>query len=164
MTPGPLNPLPRAGVIAYDVTACLGCRECEVACSLGHTGECNPELSRIRIDLDDFTPGYPDIRVCKQCDWPACLLACAARWPDQPMRIDERTGARYVDADLCHGCGACVTACPLTPERPVIFQQAERPRIAFKCDLCHERDTGPLCVAVCPGQALTYLPAEERRA
>ena len=156
--------LPRSGVIQVDRHTCLTCRECEVACSLYHEGECNPELSRIRVDFDDFVPGFPDVRVCKQCDWPACYYACAARWEDPAMYIDPATGARRVDQSKCRGCGDCVRACPLAPERMVIFfKTAGRKRLYFKCDLCADRPQGPVCVEVCPSGALTYLPAEERR-
>ncbi|MFH1085947.1 MAG: 4Fe-4S dicluster domain-containing protein [Chloroflexota bacterium] len=154
----------RSGVIRFDEAQCLTCRECEVACSLSHEGECNPELSRIRIDFNDFVPGLPDGRVCKQCDWPACYYACAARWEVPAMRIGERAGARYVDPELCRGCASCLRACPLTPERVVIaFKTVGRKRIYFKCDLCKDRAEGPVCVAICPGHALTYVPAEERK-
>ena len=144
---------------------CRDCQACTLACSLSHEGQCNPELSRIRIDFDDYVPGWPTIRVCKQCDWPACYFACAARWEDPAMRIDERTGARYVDPSLCRGCASCYRACPLTPERAVIhFKSVGRKRIYFKCDLCKDRAEGPVCVDICPGKALTYVPAEERKA
>lgn len=107
----------RSGVIQVNEKLCLTCRECNIACSLFHEHQCNPELSRIRVDYDDFGPGFPDIRVCKQCDWPACYYACAARWDEPALGIDERTGARYIDPDNCRGCGACARACPLTPEK-----------------------------------------------
>ena len=159
----PLIQVQRSGVIQVDEKLCLTCRECEIACSLYHEGQCNPELSGIRVDFDDFVPGLPDVRVCKQCDWPACYYACAAHWDEPALRIDERTGARYIDPDKCRGCGACARACPLTPERPVVFHKTTgRKRIYFKCDLCKDRPGGPLCVEVCPGGALTYIPAEER--
>jgi len=157
--------LQRSGVIQVDQHLCMTCRECEVACSLAHEGECNPVLSRIHIDFNDFVPGFPDLRVCKQCDWPACHLACVALWGDKPaLVIDPATGARYVDEALCRGCGACVRACPLTPERQVIaLKQVGRKRISFKCDLCKDRPQGPVCVQVCPGKALSYIPAAERK-
>lgn len=159
-----IRKLQRSGVIEFDEKACLTCRECEVACSLYHEGECNPALSRIRIDFDDFVPGFPDIRVCKQCDWPACYYACADLWDDPAFSIDEETGARYIDAEKCRGCGACARACPLTPERQVIFRKKEDgKRVYYKCDLCRGRPEGPICVEVCPGDALTYVSAEERR-
>lgn len=153
----------RSGVIQVDEKKCLTCRECEVACSLYHEGECNPALSRIRVDFDDFVPGYPDIRVCKQCDWPACLFACAARWDEPAICIDEKTGARYIDESICRGCASCVRACPLTPERPVVFRKrVDRKLKHFKCDLCRGRAEGPICVEICPGSALSYVRAEER--
>jgi Fe-S-cluster-containing hydrogenase component 2 len=158
-----IDSLPRSGVIEVDVDLCLTCRECEVACSLYHEAECNPSLSRIRIEFDDFGPGLPSILVCKQCDWPACVYACASRWDEPAMSIDETTGARYVDAAICRGCGACAHACPLTPERQVIgFKKAGRKRVYFKCDLCFDRPEGPVCVELCPGEALQFVPAAER--
>lgn len=156
--------LQRSGVIEANEKLCLACRECEVVCSLFHDLECNPELARIRIDANDFVAGLPDIRVCKQCDWPACYFACAAKWSEPAILIDSRTGARTIDPSICRGCGACARACPLTPERAVIFEQkVGRKRIRLKCDLCKDRAEGPLCVEVCPGKALSFIPAEERR-
>jgi len=79
------------------------------------------------------------------------------------MTIDQATGARYVDASKCKSCGSCLRACPLTPERTVIaYKKVERKRIHFKCDLCYDRPEGPVCVQICPGEALTFVPAQER--
>jgi carbon-monoxide dehydrogenase iron sulfur subunit len=156
--------LRRAGVIQPNPNLCLACRECEVACSLYHEGECSPVWSRIQIDANDFVAGLPEMRVCKQCDWPACYYACVDRWEEPAIVIDERTGARTIEPSKCRGCGSCVRACPLTPERAVIsYRAVGRKRIHFKCDLCQDRPEGPLCVEICPGEALTYIPAEERR-
>ena len=154
----------RAGAIAVDRSLCLACRECEVACSLYHEGQCSPQLSRIRVTFDDFVPGPPDLIVCKQCDWPACYYACAARWDEPALRIDPATGARYIDPDACHGCGDCLRACPATPERTVIgVKRLGRKRTYFTCDLCRDRPEGPVCVQVCPGEALRFVPVEERK-
>jgi Fe-S-cluster-containing hydrogenase component 2 len=166
----------RSGVIQADEKSCYTCRECEVACSLYHERQCAPELSRIRVDFDDFAPGFPDIRVCKQCDWPACYYACAGLYDDPALSIDPETGARFVDEAKCRGCGACARACPLTPERSVIASKSAqaagdakaapkvgRKRVYFKCDLCRGRVDGPICVQVCPAKCLTYIPAEARR-
>jgi Fe-S-cluster-containing hydrogenase component 2 len=171
--------VPRSGAIEVDESLCLTCRECEVACSLYHEGECNPSLSRIRIVYDDFVPGVPAVIVCKQCDWPACYDACvsvalaaqrASGDQEEPamaiaaMRIDAASGARYIDPEACRGCGACLRACPLTPERSVIgLRSVGRKRVYFKCDLCYDRPEGPVCVQICPGHALAFVPAEERR-
>ena len=152
-----------AGVIEVDESLCLTCRECEVACSLYHEGECNPDRSRIRVVFDDFAPGLPSIVICKQCDWPACYYACAFRWEEPAMTIDIVSGARYVDPDRCHGCGDCMRACPLTPERSVMRSRKKgRRRIYFQCDLCYDRSEGPICVEICPGEALKFTSAQER--
>jgi len=157
-------PVRRSGVIQVDEKLCMTCRECEVACSLFHERECNPHLSRIQVDFDDFQPGFPTLRVCKQCAWPACYYACQDRNADPALTIDPRTGARYIDQSKCNGCGACLKACPLTPEREVIgYKKDGRRRIYLKCDLCYEREEGPICVQVCPAGCLTYVPAERRR-
>jgi carbon-monoxide dehydrogenase iron sulfur subunit len=154
--------LQRSGVIEVDEDLCLTCRECEVFCSLYHEGECNPNVSRIRVSYDDFVPGPPSIAVCKQCDWPACYYACASRWDEPAILIDKVTGARYIDSGKCRGCGACARACPLMPDQPVIGFRQGRRRIYFKCDLCHDRAEGPVCVQICPGNAIRFIPAEER--
>ena len=156
--------LQKSGVIVADVNRCLACRECEVACSLYHEKMCNPYLSRIHIDFDDFVPGLPAITVCKQCDWPACYFACSARWEKPAIFIDEKTGARVIDPDICYGCGECMLACPLMPEQKVIgFNKVERQRVYFKCDLCYTREQGPVCVEVCPGDALKLVEAKISR-
>jgi len=155
--------LERSGVIQVDRNICLTCRECEVACSLYQEGECNPALSRIRVDFDDFVPDFPSLRVCKQCDWPACYYACAALYSEPAIKVDEATAARFIDESLCTGCGACARACPLTPEMEVIFYKAMgRTRVYFKCDLCMGRAEGPVCVQACPSGALSFVPAEKR--
>jgi Fe-S-cluster-containing hydrogenase component 2 len=151
-------------VIAFDQDLCLACRECEVACSLYHEGECNPRLSRIAVSFDDFIPGAPTVAVCAQCTWPACYYACGAQWEEPAISIDAVTGARVIDPELCRGCRACVRACPLTPQQPVIgVKKVGKRRVCFKCDLCGDRPKGPVCVEVCPGGALALVPAEKRR-
>ena len=157
-----LQKLPRSGSIKIDRNACLACRECEVVCSLYHEGECNPALSRIQITFDDFVPGFPSLSVCKQCDWPACYYACADVLGESAIEIDPVTGARFINESKCIGCGACLRACPLTPEMPVIYyKMVNSKRVYFKCDLCKDRAEGPLCVEICPGGALTFVPAEK---
>jgi len=61
----------------------------------------------------------------------------------------EETGVILVEDDLCNGCGWCFEACDfgaitLDPEKKVV-------RI---CDLCIDREDGPMCVEWCPEEAL----------
>jgi len=153
----------KSGVISVDNRRCLECRECEVACSLYHEGECSPSLSRIHVIFDDFVPSFPTIELCKQCTWPACYYACTSLYEDPAMYIDPRTGARTIDEAKCTGCGSCAAACPLMPQETIIgYRQLNWKRTYFKCDLCKDRANGPVCVEACPSMALTYVPATER--
>jgi Fe-S-cluster-containing hydrogenase component 2 len=72
--------------------------------------------------------------------------------------IDKKNGARYIDQDRCSGCGRCDKACPLSPEKKVLFYKmtADGKRTFYKCDLCRERDEGPVCVQMCPRGALEF--------
>ena len=154
----------RSGVINFDERKCLECRECEVACSLYHEKECNPSLSRIQIIFDDFIPRFPSAEICMQCDWPSCYYACLSLHKEPAIYIDEKTGARVIDENKCVGCGACASACPLMPEKTVIkHKKVDGRRVYFKCDLCKDRENGPICVEVCPSKALTFIPAEQRK-
>lgn len=141
-----------SGKITVDRELCSGCSICELACSLYHEGTCKPEWSRIRIDkkflLLEFEP-----QLCIQCDWPACYLEC----PEEAAKIDPGTGARYIDSDVCTGCGRCEKVCPLTPDSKVIWSKRKgKKKTYIKCDLCKDRAEGPLCVEMCPRKALTY--------
>ena len=129
---------------------CSGCGICRLACSLYHEGECNPSFSRIGLKRDflslDFEP-----YCCVQCDWPSCYFEC----PVGAVKIDARRGARYIDPDVCTGCGKCASVCPLMPEIDVIrIRRFGKKTIFFKCDLCGDRPGGPVCVQMCPRNAL----------
>ena len=115
-----MSKISQSGSINTDNRKCLECRECEVACSLYHEDECNPFLSRIHINFDDFIPRFPEIIVCKQCDWPSCYYACVSLYEDPAMYVDSKTGARVIEEGKCTGCGSCAAACPLMPEKIVI--------------------------------------------
>lgn len=155
--------LPMSGIIKVDEHLCLECRECEVACSLYHEGECNPHLSRIHVEFDDFVPEFPKIEICQQCDQPECYYACISLQGAPALFIDPDTGARVIDETKCIGCGACVEACPFMPENEIIgLKKFEGKRVYYKCDLCKDRARGPLCVEICPSSALIFIPATDR--
>jgi carbon-monoxide dehydrogenase iron sulfur subunit len=78
---------------------------------------------------------------------------------DKAIRIDRTTGTTYIDEVECTGCGICVDACPFDPPRIKI--NAEK-NVAFKCDLCKGRESGPICVEYCPFQALKFVPNDKR--
>lgn len=137
--------------IVFDPAWCRTCKLCEMVCSIEHEGESRPTLSRIRISFDDFKVSNPiHSSVCSQCPDAPCMKVC----PVKAMSRDVQTGAVVIDPYLCIGCMACRRACPWD-----IPQKHPELGLAVKCDLCREREGGPVCVEMCPlsGKALRYV-------
>ena len=121
-------------------------------CSLYHEGEANPSLARMEIVRQPLTAEF-GCHICQQCTHPDCYHACPTL--DEAICIDESTGTVYIDEDLCLGCEECVDACPFDPAR-IKFNDAKN--VVSKCDLCRDREDGPICVEYCPVDALLYTP------
>lgn len=119
---------------------CSGCRQCSIACSLKHFGECNPKAGAISIVRDDFDRFEMQF-VCMHCDEPQCVAACMTK----AMYKDE-DGIVKRDEDKCIGCRMCVVACPYAAVNSLNDK-------IIKCDLC---DGDPLCVKYCSTKAIVY--------
>ena len=134
--------------ITTNPTQCVGCRTCEIVCSLSHDGACQPSLSRINTTYDP-TKTLVSIavmaNVCRQCNMADCYLACE----HDALTIDKKTGARVIDPKKCVGCGECFEACPWN----MIVKNEEAEKFS-KCDLC---GGDPQCVKFCPADALTFI-------
>ncbi len=128
---------------------CLGCRICEMFCSLSHTDTCNPTRSRVNIiKMDSDVRCVP--MICQQCTDAACEKVC----PSGAVRRNETTGAMETDRESCIGCRMCVLACPFggTGVDP-------REGIVIRCDLCEGE---PMCVEVCPYEAIVYVDEDRQ--
>ncbi len=153
-----------------DVTRCIGCRACQVACKnwndcegeqtelLGHLGLQNPaSLSADTLTLitsheipDENAPGgllyLFTMQRCLHCMEPACVSACPttalSRMPDGPVSYD---------ADKCIGCRYCIWACPWGV--PAAEWDSLAPKIK-KCTHCADRADQP-APPTRNGQALT---------
>lgn len=154
------------GLIVGDPSLCVNCQRCEMACTEFNDGKNDPVLARIRIGRNIwYGPGNPGARplqgvwgdstvyqdTCCQCAHP---VPCANACPQGAIRVDPKTGARYVDEDKCIGCGLCQKACPWD----MMSFDREKQK-ASKCFLC---DGEPKCVKACPAAALTYMPWKDR--
>jgi Fe-S-cluster-containing hydrogenase component 2 len=71
--------------------------------------------------------------------------------PTKAIRIDDVTGARVIDQELCIGCQTCIQACSYELSR-IRFDRVKKK--AIKCDLC---GGDPACVKACPTGALSYF-------
>jgi formate dehydrogenase iron-sulfur subunit len=94
--------------------------------------------------------------VCKHCTHAACLDVC-------PTGSLFRTefGTVVVQADICNGCGYCVSACPYG----VIDRRKDDGR-AWKCTLCYDRigdGLKPACATACPTESIQFGPLDELR-
>ncbi len=136
---------PAIGHVVHNPDICSGCRTCEIVCSVYHEGVASSMLSRLQWNKDVMNACVTDILTCRQCAGPECLAAC----PTGALHVDEETGARVIDPDVCIGCQTCLDACPATPSR---IRYDEAKGICFKCDLC---GGDPQCVKFCPTGALT---------
>jgi len=150
------------GVLLHDVSRCVSCKRCELACSEFKDGAASSYLARVKVARNMGVAGganysdasiegkYGNFRVqadtCKQCPHP---VPCAEACPRGAIVADSRTGARKIDARKCIGCGICTTACPWA--MPTLNPVTKK---ATKCDLC---DGKPECVHACPTGALKYV-------
>lgn len=128
---------------------CIGCKSCELACSLKNETTFNPSVSRISsITFIEGTYSLPYnfVATCKQCVDAPCLSSCPAK---AIFRRRDETKAVIINRDRCTGCGVCVGACPFGAMR---FDSAAKK--AFKCELC---EGDPACARMCPTGAITFV-------
>ncbi len=135
----------------FDMTKCIGCRSCEVACNEQNNNPADILWRRVG-ELE--AGAYPETQRhylsmgCNHCLDADCLKGC----PVDAYTKDPVTGIVLHSADACIGCSYCVWNCPYSvpqynPERGVVG----------KCDMCKGRlDEGlePACVNACPEGAI----------
>ena len=135
----------------FDMSKCIGCRCCEVACAEqnGNPLEINwRRTGEIEGGAYPFAQRFYLSMGCNHCLEPSCLSGC----PVDAYRKESVTGLVLHSADACIGCGYCTWNCPYgvpqyNPERGVVG----------KCDMCFGRlaqDRAPACVDACPEQAI----------
>jgi len=149
------QPLYPQKIIFVDLKRCVGCKSCELACSVAHSlskdlFEASFEVLKPKTRI--FVEHYlgPLVVWCRHCEDPLCMSAC----PYDAMTKNEY-GIVVVLEDKCIACGFCATACPFG----AIVIDEER-KIAVKCDLCTERlkkEEMPACVEACPTKAVQYI-------
>jgi DMSO reductase iron-sulfur subunit len=135
----------------FNMTKCIGCRSCEIACNEQNGNPADIHWRRFG-EIEGGT--WPDTQRsylsmgCNHCLDAECVKGC----PVEAYTKDPATGIVLHSADACIGCQYCVWNCPYSvpqfnPERGVVG----------KCDMCHGRlEDGlePACVNACPESAI----------
>ena len=134
----------------FDMTLCVGCQCCVVACNEQNNNPAEVNWRRV----GEIEGGiYPDTKrfhlsmACNHCLDPSCLEGCPT---DAYIKLEN--GIVKHREEECIGCGYCSWNCPygvpqFNPDR----------RIVTKCDMCHSRLKDgelPACVAACPEGAI----------
>ena len=131
-------------VLLVNWEKCIGCRTCEMICSLLNEERSNPTEARITvIKFEEKGADFPVY--CQNCEAPACEAIC----PAKAIYKDDITGAVLVDIRRCIGCRMCILACPIGG---LSFHPAKK--VIIKCDLCKG---DPACVKYCPEGALEVV-------
>jgi DMSO reductase iron-sulfur subunit len=135
----------------FNMTKCIGCRSCEIACNEQNG---NPTEIRWRRIGEIEGGAYPDTSRhylsmgCNHCLDADCLKGC----PVDAYTKDPVTGIVLHSADACIGCQYCVWNCPYS-----VPQFNKERGVVGKCDMCHGRLTDglePACVNACPEGAI----------
>ena len=135
----------------FDMTKCIGCRSCEIACNEQNGNPADIHWRRVG-ELEGGA--YPDtLRTylsmgCNHCMSADCLRGC----PVDAYTKDPVTGIVLHSAEACIGCQYCVWNCPYS------VPQFNRERgVVGKCDMCRGRlldGREPACVNACPENAI----------
>src|SRR3979411_1229629 len=133
-----------------DVTTCIGCKACEVACLewngspsretvFDNTYQTMPDLAWNYYNLIRFNEHVADDGTlswlmrkdgCMHCADPGCLKAC----PADGAIVQYSNGIVDFHEENCIGCGYCITGCPFN-----IPRISKRDHKAYKCTLCSDR-------------------------
>ncbi len=160
-----------------DVSSCIGCKACQVACM--QWNDLRDEVGTNAGTYDnpnDLTPQswtvmrFAEVQPekgnlewlirkdgCMHCEDPGCLKAC----PAPGAIVKYANGIVDFISENCIGCGNCVAGCPFDVPRI-----SEKDSKAYKCTLCSDRVSvglEPACVKACPTGAIHFGSKEDMK-
>jgi len=171
-TPSPQVRAPATEEVAklIDVSKCIGCKACQVACmewndlrdevgtNIGAYQ--NPhdlsENSWTLMRFAEYENPKGDLEWlirkdgCMHCADPGCLKAC----PSPGAIVQYANGIVDFHEENCIGCGYCISGCPFDVPR-----LSKRDNKVYKCTLCSDRvavGLEPACVKACPTGAIVF--------
>lgn len=155
--------------VLVDLTKCIGCGSCTVACNLwnglGNEGAASTIGEEQKLTDKNWTVVHshevtdknhkPVWRFVKQqcfhCVEPACASACFSK----ALQKDEE-GAVVYYPNLCVGCRYCMVACPFDIPK---YEWEKSFPLVTKCQMCSTRiakGEAPACAVVCPTGAMRF--------
>ncbi|HET7833069.1 MAG TPA: formate dehydrogenase subunit beta [Gallionella sp.] len=160
-----------------DVSKCIGCKACQVACmewndvrdEIGSNAgvlDNPPDLSGASWTVMRYSEVEPEpgklewlIRKdgCMHCTDPGCLKAC----PAPGAIIQYSNGIVDFHEENCIGCGYCITGCPFN-----IPRISKKDGKVYKCTLCSDRiavGLEPACIKACPTGSLVFGTKEDMK-
>ena len=157
-----------------DISRCIGCKGCEVACkewnelgveptenfgSMQSHRDLGPDtwlLMRFNeIEVADDLQWLIKKDACLHCEEPGCLYAC----PAPGAIVQYENGIVDFNQEQCIGCQLCVSGCPFDIPR---FKPETKK--VYKCNMCIDRvEAGlePACVKTCPTNAISWGTKED---
>ena len=136
-------------VLVVDYERCTGCRQCEMVCSVFHTGASNPSRARVKVIKWEDRGVYLPM-LCNHCEQAHCVEVCPTKACHRDPLMNNRVA---IDQKRCIGCRTCILACPFGHP---FFDVQER--VTVKCDYC---DGDPQCVRFCEVKAISYKDVDQ---
>lgn len=156
--------------VLVDLTRCIGCRGCQIACKEWNQRSTKktvmsgvytnpPELNSETYTHINFieqekdgVPVWSFVKdQCLHCKEPACASAC----PVEALKKTKEGPVTY-NFDRCIGCRYCMLACPFYIPK---YEWEKAVPWVQKCSFCSERikaDMEPACVKTCPTKTMFF--------
>ncbi len=144
----------------FDMTVCIGCRTCQIACKDKNDLKVGTIFRQARTYETGAYPkpgAYHYSGTCNHCADPKCVKGC-------PTKAMNKLANGIVDhnKDKCIGCRFCTWNCPYGV--PQFIKEIGK---VSKCDMCKdliEKGENPVCVDACPMRAIKSGEIEELKA